>query len=253
MRPAPRLAAVTGAVLTVAGLAACSAGPLATGADAAHGLVGVAMPSTTLARWTGDAANVEAQVRALGHDVEVRFADDDATLQAEQLDELLGLGADVLVVPSGQTAFADVATDGWSGDLAAERMRGLVGGPTLAGVLAPYDGISRGVLGEAGYGTPARPWPAVTGQDAEVESVRSVLAGEQRSTIYKDTRQLAEVAVTMVDALLEGRSPEVNDVTSYDNGAGVVPAYLLTPQLIDADNAEDVLVGGGFYTAEDLR
>lgn len=169
MRPAPRLAAVTGAVLTVAGLAACSAGPLATGADAAHGLVG---------------------------------------------------------------------------------------GPTLAGVLAPYDGISRGVLGvlgEAGYGTPARPWPAVTGQDAEVESVRSVLAGEQRSTIYKDTRQLAEVAVTMVDALLEGRSPEVNDVTSYDNGAGVVPAYLLTPQLIDADNAEDVLVGGGFYTAEDLR
>ncbi len=109
------------------------------------------------------------------------------------------------------------------------------------------------MLKGAGYGTPARPLPVVVGQDAEAPSIKSVIAGEQFSSIYKDTRQLAEVTVAMGDALLKGESPEVNDVTSYDNGVTVVPTYLLAPVVVTATNYESLLVGGGYYTEEELR
>jgi putative multiple sugar transport system substrate-binding protein len=96
------------------------------------------------------------------------------------------------------------------------------------------------------------PMPIVTGQDAELPSVKSMLAGEQYSTVFKDTRELAKVAVGMVDAIMSGKEPEVNDTKTYDNGVKVVPSYLLKPVAVDKTNAEkSVLVGAGYYTAED--
>ena len=84
------------------------------------------------------------------------------------------------------------------------------------------------------------------------QRLKAVIAGEQHSTIYKDTRQLAEVAVSMVDALLKGEEPETNDITSYDNGVKVVPSYLLKPQVVTKANYQDVLVGSGYYTQQQL-
>jgi putative multiple sugar transport system substrate-binding protein len=56
----------------------------------------------------------------------------------------------------------------------------------------------------------------------------------------------------MVRALLDGAEPETNDNASYDNGVKVVPSYLLTPQVVTAENYRQVLVSGGYYTAEEL-
>lgn len=172
------------------------------------------------------------------------------------------LDSGVLQVPSGETDFATIATEAWDAKVGGERMTRLLdtvyAGTDLQvdGVLSPYDGISIAiidVLKGAGYGTAARPLPVVVGQDAEAPSIKSVIAGEQFSSIYKDTRQLAEVTVAMGDALLKGESPEVNDVTSYDNGVTVVPTYLLAPVVVTATNYESLLVGGGYYTEEELR
>jgi len=166
-----------------------------------------------------------------------------------------------LVVPSGQTSFDAVATPGWSEDLAAERMAALLdstygGGEELHGVLSPFDGISRGVIGAlqaAGRGpTISEGLPVVSGQDAERDSVVLVDDGVQLSTIFKDTRQLAEVAVSAVHQLLNGEEPEANDLTTYDNGQITVPAYLLTPQLVTRDNYQHLLVESGYYEAGDL-
>lgn len=158
-----------------------------------------------------------------------------------------------LVVPSGQTQFEQVATAGWKAELAGERMGTLLApyrsGTRLTGVLAPNDGVAQAVIGatrDLGY------VPVVPGQDAEIPAVKSVAAGEQHSTVYKDTRQLAEVTVQMVQSLLDGREPEVNDLTSYDNGAGPVPSYLLAPQLVTKDNYRALLIDSGYYTAEEV-
>jgi putative multiple sugar transport system substrate-binding protein len=92
----------------------------------------------------------------------------------------------------------------------------------------------------------------VTGQDAEAASVKSIIAGEQYSTIYKDTRELAKVTVAMTDAILKGNAPKVTDTKTYDNGVKVVPSYLLDSQIIVKDNYKKILVDGGYYTAADL-
>jgi putative multiple sugar transport system substrate-binding protein len=123
-------------------------------------------------------------------------------------------------------------------------------------VLSPYDGISIGILSALrsdDYGSKSKPLPVVTGQDAELASVKSIIAGEQTQTVYKDTRKLAEVAASMVDDSLKGKKPQVNDTKTYDNGAKVVPAYLLQPVSVDRSNYQKVLVDGGYYTASELK
>jgi putative multiple sugar transport system substrate-binding protein len=165
-----------------------------------------------------------------------------------------------LVVKSGQTDFKTVAILRWQPATAQARMEDLLtktysSGAKVAGVLSPYDGLSIGILSALksnGYGTAGQPYPIVTGQDAELASVKSIIAGEQYSTIYKDTRELAKGTVTMADAALKGGKPEVNNTKDYDNGKKVVPSYLLQPVIVDKTNYQQVLVTGGYYTQAQL-
>ena len=163
----------------------------------------------------------------------------------------------VLVVKSGQTDFEQVATLRWDGAVAQKRMEDILVGTyasdSVHGVLSPYDGLSRGIIAalvDGGY--TADNLPVITGQDAEVLSVQSMLAGEQYSTIFKDTRELAGVASNMAMAVLNGEEPEVNDTETYDNGVKVVPSYLLTPYIVTVDNYEALLIDSGYIDPADL-
>jgi putative multiple sugar transport system substrate-binding protein len=165
-----------------------------------------------------------------------------------------------IVVPSGQMGMDVVGTLRWDGAVAQARMDNLLStnyaDKQLHGALSPYDGLSIGILSSVkgvGYGAEDLPMPCVTGQDAEVPSVKSIVAGEQHSTVFKDTRELARVTVGMVEAVLGGGEPEINDTETYDNGVKVVPSYLLVPVPVDASNYEEVLVGSGYYTADQLQ
>jgi putative multiple sugar transport system substrate-binding protein len=123
-------------------------------------------------------------------------------------------------------------------------------------VLSPYDGLSIGIISSlkgVGYGTPKQPMPVITGQDAEVPSVKSILAKEQTQTVFKDTRELAKVTANMVDAVLGGKTPEVNDTKTYENGVKTVPAYLLKPVSVDAANWKEALVGSGYYKEDQIK
>jgi putative multiple sugar transport system substrate-binding protein len=81
--------------------------------------------------------------------------------------------------------------------------------------------------------------------------VKSILAGEQYSTVFKDTRKLAEVASKMADAVLKGEKPEINNEKDYDNGEKVVPSFLLEPVAVDKDNLKKILVEESKYYTED--
>lgn len=165
-----------------------------------------------------------------------------------------------LVVKSGQTRLNQVTTLRWDGGTAQKRMDDLLTSSyskdRVDAVLSPYDGISIGILSALksdDYGSTSKPLPIVTGQDAEVASVKSIIAGEQTQTVYKDTRQLAEVAAKMVNALFDGKKPEVNDTKTYNNEKKVVPAYLLDPVSVDKSNYQSVLVDSGYIKASDLN
>ncbi|MCO6404379.1 MAG: multiple monosaccharide ABC transporter substrate-binding protein [Aurantimonas endophytica] len=165
-----------------------------------------------------------------------------------------------LVVKSGQTGMDKVGTLRWDGSVAQARMDNLLSAhytdDQVDAVLSPYDGLSIGILSSlkgVGYGSGDLKMPVVSGQDAEIPSVKSILADEQSSTIFKDTRELAKVTVAMVDALLSDREPEVNDTETYDNGVKVVPSYLLKPVLVTKDNIDETLVDSGYYTADQIK
>jgi len=163
-------------------------------------------------------------------------------------------------IVSDQMGMDTVGTLRWDGAVAQARMDNLLSAhyteTQLHGVLSPYDGLSIGILSSlkgVGYGSGDTPMPIVTGQDAEVPSVKSILAGEQYSTIFKDTRELARVTVGMVEAVLEGSEPEINDTTTYDNGVKVVPSYLLEPLKVTKDNWEERLIDTGYYTMDEIQ
>ena len=169
------------------------------------------------------------------------------------------IDAKTLVVKSGQTDIEQAATLRWDGEEAQSRMENLLtanysDGSKVNAVLSPYDGISRGIIGaltDAGYSVGAE-WPIISGQDAEVDSVKAILSGEQYATIFKDTRELAKVAAGMAVALLEGGEPEINDTETYDNGVKVVPSFLLGPVPVVKDNVKEALVDTGYWTAAEL-
>ena len=166
-----------------------------------------------------------------------------------------------LKVVSGQTDFDTVCTLRWDGALAQSRMENILtanysNGEKVDAVFSSFDGLSRGIveaLRSVGYGSADLPWPVITGQDAETASVKSIIAGEQTQTIFKDTRELAAQAVKTVDAVLKGQEVEVNDTKTYNNGVKVVPSYLCTPISVDINNYKEVLVDSEYIKEQDLK
>jgi putative multiple sugar transport system substrate-binding protein len=344
-------------------LAAATAAIALSSAVYADGLVGIAMPTKSSARWIADGDNMVKELEAAGYTADLQYAEDDIPNQLAQIENMITKGVDVLViaaidgttlsnalenaaaagvkviaydrlirdsgdldyyatfdnfkvgvlqatsivnglkerfgdgpynvelfggspddnnayffyngamsvlqpliddgtivVQSGQMGMDKVGTLRWDGAVAQARMDNILSAnytdKEVNAVLSPYDGLSIGILSSlkgVGYGSGDLKMPIVTGQDCEIPSIKSIIAGEQYSSIFKDTRQLAAVTVKMVDAVLSGGTPEINDEKTYDNGVKVVPSYLLASQPVDATNYEEVLVGSGYYTADQLK
>ncbi|WP_307802833.1 multiple monosaccharide ABC transporter substrate-binding protein [Cellulomonas fengjieae] len=166
-----------------------------------------------------------------------------------------------LVVKSGQTDIEQAATLRWLQETAQKRMENLLtstysDGSLVQGVLSPYDGLSRGIitaLQNAGYGPAiSGGMPIVTGQDAEIASVKLINDDVQYSTIFKDTRKLADQAVVSAQAFLAEEEPEANDTESYDNGVKVVPSFLLDSDVVVKDGIQSLLIDSGYWTEEQV-
>src|SRR5450432_4796007 len=165
-----------------------------------------------------------------------------------------------LVVQSKQMGMDKVGTLRWKAEVAQARMDNLLSAyytqKKVDAVLSPYDGLSIGIISAlkgVGYGSKDQPMPVISGQDAEIPSVKSIINHEQYSTIFKDTRDLAKVAANMVDAVVSGGKPEINDTKTYNNKVKIVPSYLLVPLPVDASNWKAALVDTGYYKAEQLQ
>src|SRR6195952_343972 len=327
------------------------------------GLVGIAMPTKSSARWIDDGNNIVKQLQDAGYTTDLQYADDDIPNQLSQIENMVTKGAKVLViasidgttlsdvlqkahdagikviaydrlirdsgnvdyyatfdnfqvgvlqagsivdalglkdgkgpfnielfggspddnnafffydgamsvlqpyidskklvVQSKQIGMDKVSTLRWEASVAQARMENLLSAfytrKHVDAVLSPYDGLSIGIIAAlrgVGYGSKEMPMPVISGQDAEVPSVKSIVNHEQYSTIFKDTRDLAKIAAGMVDAVLSGGKPEVNDTKTYNNGVKVVPSYLLKPIAVDLDNWKTALIDTGYYKAEQFK
>ena len=360
------IAACNSSGASTAPTSATSAAPASAPAGspaAAGGLVGIAMPTKSSARWIADGDNLVKSLTALGYTTDLQYAEDDIPTQVSQVENMVTKGAKVLViaaidgttltdtlqkaadagikvfaydrlirnspnvdyyaafdnykvgvaqaqsiidtldlnnaagpfnielfagspddnnagfffngavdtlkpftdsgklvVKSGETEFPNqVGTLRWSGEAAQARMDNILSthyaDARVDAVLSPYDGISRGIIAslkQVGYYTADKPGPVVTGQDAELPSVKSILAGEQTSTVFKDTRLLAAKVAEMVDQFLKGGTVDVNDTTTYENGIKTVPSYLLPVVNVTKDTVQKELVDSGYYTAADI-
>lgn len=166
------------------------------------------------------------------------------------------IDAGTLVCPSGQTEKQAVATANWATDAAQSRFETILGtyyadGTQLDVVLASNDSTALGVANalESSY---TGNYPVLTGQDCDIASVKNMIAGKQSMSVFKDTRDLAAKTVEMVDALMKGTEPPINDTTTYDNGTGIIPSYLCEPVVGTKDNVQELLIDSGYYTADQL-
>lgn len=166
-----------------------------------------------------------------------------------------------LIVRSGQTERAQVATPNWSTEEAQKRMENLISaygygpnGTKLHAVLSSNDSVAQGIttaLVAAGY--TKENFPLLTGQDCDITSVKNMIKGYQSMSVFKDTRTLAAKAVEMINALVKGTQPPINDTKTYNNGTGIIPSYLCEPVFATVDNYKKLLIESGYYTEAQLK
>ncbi|QTL99234.1 substrate-binding domain-containing protein [Iocasia frigidifontis] len=164
----------------------------------------------------------------------------------------------VVVVPSGQTEFEQIATMNWSSANAQTRMDNLIAahysaGQELDAVLCSNDSTALGVTNSLlGAGFEKDNFPVITGQDCDIANTKNIIAGYQSMSIFKDTRTLAAQVVEMVKAIRNNEEPEINNTSDYDNGTGIIPTYLCEPVFADINNYKELLIDSGYYTSEQL-
>lgn len=167
------------------------------------------------------------------------------------------IDAGKLVVKSGQTDFETVATANWSTETAQSRMDAIISanyadGTKLDAVLCSNDSTALGVENALAASYTGE-YPIITGQDCDTPNVKNLVAGKQAMSVFKDTRALATAVVGMVDSIMKGEEPEVNDTESYDNGTGVIPTYLCDPVVVTTDNYKEILIDSGYYTEDQIK
>lgn len=167
----------------------------------------------------------------------------------------------VLVVPSGQTTQAQVSTQDWKTENAQTRMENLITsngyspkGKKLDAVCCSNDSTALGAVNAlVSVGYTADDMPIITGQDCDKANTKNMIQGLQSMSVFKDTRTLADKVVGMVDSIVKGSDPEINDTKTYDNGTGVVPSYLCAPVVCTVDNYKELLIDSGYYTEADIQ
>ena len=116
-------------------------------------------------------------------------------------------------------------------------------------VLAPNDNTAGGVIQALAQVGLAGKVP-VTGQDAEVTAAQRIVKGTQAMTVFKNTKEQAKIAIETAVEMVKGAIPQAT--SKVNNGKMDVPAILLKPLVVDKNNIDEVLIGSGYITKEQV-
>jgi D-xylose transport system substrate-binding protein len=165
-------------------------------------------------------------------------------------------GAHSVLDPAGVDVAKEYDTPDWSPDEAQNEMQQAItalGNDGFKGVYAANDGTAGGAIAamkSAGVDPATRP---TTGQDAELEGIQRIIAGEQFMTVYKATLLETAAAAQLAVALVNGEDPPANVITGKtDIDSGSVPSVILTPVAVTKDNVKDTVIKDGYIKPADL-
>jgi D-xylose transport system substrate-binding protein len=162
---------------------------------------------------------------------------------------------DPLVSAGKLTIAKEYDTPDWSPDQAQTEMQQALTALSnkVDGVYAANDGTASGAIA-AMKSAGLNPLPPITGQDAQLSAIQSILVGEQYMTVYKAIKPEAEAAAQLAYDLLT-KTPVPADMTSgntANNGKIDVPFVQLTPVAVTKDNIKSTVVADGFWTVADI-
>ncbi|MFF3669026.1 sugar ABC transporter substrate-binding protein [Microtetraspora malaysiensis] len=120
--------------------------------------------------------------------------------------------------------------------------------PKIAGVLAANDGLGNAAISVLKKNKLNGKVP-VTGQDATVQGLQNILAGDQCMTVYKAVKQEADATAGLAIALAQGQKPAANGSVKDTETGKDVAAVLLAPKAIYVDSVKDVVADG--YVSKD--
>jgi D-xylose transport system substrate-binding protein len=165
-------------------------------------------------------------------------------------------GAHSVIDPAGVKVAKEYDTPDWSPDEAQNEMQQAItalGNNGFNGVYAANDGTAGGAIAamkSAGIDPATKP---TTGQDAELEGIQRIIAGEQYMTVYKATLAETSAAAQIAVALANG-TPVPKDLVNQqvNNEKKDVPSVILTPVAVTKDNVKTTVVKDGYDTAAQI-
>jgi len=179
------------------------------------------------------------------------------------------LDAGILKIPSGQTTFEQASTQKWTTATAMNRFQNILAsfyadGTQLDIALCSNDSTALGVTQAIGTDYKGKNTVIITGQDGDEANLANMINGKQSMTVYKAVKNEAVVTVSLGLAMLKGEKPGEDlitasnwefdctfDTKTYNNGNGIVPSYLLVPNVVTKDTIQKDLVDTGYYTMVD--
>jgi D-xylose transport system substrate-binding protein len=123
-------------------------------------------------------------------------------------------------------------------------------GNKIDGVLAANDGLGNAAIAVLKRNGLNGKVP-VTGQDATVQGLQNILAGDQCMTVYKAIKGEADEAAKLAVALAKGETVNTGQTVKDPESGKDVPAKLLTPVSITKANIKTV-IDDGFVTKAEL-
>jgi D-xylose transport system substrate-binding protein len=161
---------------------------------------------------------------------------------------LFAKGAHSVIDTSGYKILAEYQTPGWDPAKAQSWATSQFTkfGSQIKGIYAANDGTAGGVIAAAKAKKVDLSKLALTGQDASLAGIQSILAGDQFMTIYKAIKPEAEQAASLAVDLAKGKKPTAPATTSG------VPSFLLNPVAVTASTVESTVVKDNFLKASDI-
>jgi D-xylose transport system substrate-binding protein len=124
-----------------------------------------------------------------------------------------------------------------------------LGNNGFAGVYDANDGIATGAITamkDAGINPASRP---TTGQDAELDGIQRIVAGQQYMTVYKAVKTEAQDAARLAVPLAKAEPLPANLINQHTkSGTTSVPSVILTPVAVTKTNVASTVIKDGYWT-----